>query len=248
LIRDDEPKPSDIEFENPPETSFRLSAGYLDDANVWHRDFEVRELTGRDEEALGRMTKVGPMLIEIIQRGLVSVGNHSASPELVDALLFGDWETVLLAIRSVTFGREVMYTLPCMTCRADFSVTVDIMDLPKTELTEPSDLVFTVDGRHGDRYRVSMPTGVVQRKILQNFDYTVAEKNTLILTECLLRVGDNPSLGRETVLNMPLADRRTILNEIFGRKPGPRLEEVTTLCPSCGAENPLSLSVASLFQ
>jgi hypothetical protein len=97
-------------------------------------------------------------------------------------------------------------------------------------------------------YHLMLPLGSTQRKMLQATDLSVAEQNTMLLVDCIERVGDRPSLGKETVLNMPLADRREVLRQVIERRPGPRLQEVTTVCPSCGAENNLPLSIAALFQ
>ena len=232
----------------PPETVFQLSAGYLDMDGGWHTEFQVRELTGRDEEIIGRVSKVGPMLVEILQRGLVRVGPNDGK-DVLDSLVAGDWETVLLAIRAVTFGQDVDFNPLCGSCNTRFDVTVDIInDVRYQKLMGPDDLYFFVEGRHGVQYRVGLPLGSTQRKSMQSTDLTISEQATLVLADCVERVDNKPSLGKETVLNMPMADRRKILGEITIRKPGPRLQEVTTLCPSCGVENPLPLNIAALFQ
>ena len=246
LIEEADTPPEPVITE-PPDTSFRLAGGYLDDEGQWHRDFQVRELTGRDEEALGKTSKVGLLLAEIVQRGLVSVGPHQG-PEVVNGLLAGDWETVLLAIRSVTFGQTVDYRMKCRDCKNEYEVTVDLIkDISTKELSGPEELSFTFVGRHGTKYEVDLPLGATQRKLLQNLDLPVTQQSTLLLTDCVSRIDNRPALT-ETVMNMPLADRRDILTEIAKRKPGPRPQEVTTLCPSCGAENGLAISIAALFQ
>lgn len=246
LIEDAEPVPA-ANITEPPDDTFELASGYLDDQGNWYRYFRVRELTGRDEEALGKTTKVGPLLSEIIQRGLVSVGPHSG-PGLADGLLAGDWETVLLAIRAVTFGQKADYRMRCRECKNTYEVTVDIIeDIGKRELPDVKDITFEFTGRHGTVYDVALPLGSTQRKLLQNLDAAVSEQSTLLLNDCVQNIGNRPAMP-ETVLNMPMADRRELLSEIAKRRPGPRLQEVTTLCPSCGAENDLSISVAALFQ
>ena len=247
LLREDEPQ-VEAQITEPPDTVFQLSAGYLDLDGGWHTEFQVRELTGRDEEIIGRVSKIGPMLVEILQRGLVRVGPHDGK-DVMDSLLAGDWETVLLAIRVVTFGAEVDYNPLCGSCNTRFDVTVDLTnDVSYQRMHEPEDLHFFVEGRHGTQYRVGMPLGATQRKSMQALDLSLAEQASLILADCVERVDGKPALGKETVLNMPMADRRKILEQITLRRPGPRLQEVTTLCPSCGVENPLPLNIAALFQ
>lgn len=239
------PEPADIQ--EPTDQHFKLAAGYLDANNQWHTDFVVRELTGRDEEAIGKTTRAGTMVLEIINRGLVSVGPHKGSVA-IDGILGGDWETVLLAIRTVTFGNEVEYAIVCHECQNDYEATIHLdTDIPRTTMSEPSDIRFTYTGRHGDEYEVAMPLGVTHRKMLQNTDRTVAEQNSILLRDCVERINNRAALP-EQVMNMPLVDRRNILNKIIENSPGPMLEGVRTLCPNCGVENLLNLNIAAMFR
>jgi hypothetical protein len=235
-------------IEEHPDPEFTLAAGYFDPAtNAWHTSFEVRELTGRDEEAISKTTKIGTLLLELLQRGLVRVGD-TPGDKAVDGLLAGDWETVLLAIRSITFGQTVDYVVTCRECRNQYEVTVDLLsDIPVTRLEGPDDARFSHTGRHGTEYEVVLPLGSTQRKILQMMDKTVAEQNTVLLKECVERIDGRAALP-EQVSNMPLADRRAILRTIIDSTPGPRLGEVKSVCPNCGAENVMPLSIAALFQ
>ena len=231
----------------PIDQHFQLAAGYLDAKNQWHTDFVVRELTGRDEEAIGKTTRVGTMVLEIITRGLVSVGPYKGAVAL-DGILGGDWETVLLAIRAVTFGNEIEYIITCRDCQNTYEAPVRLdTDIPRTTMTESSDIRFHFVGRHGTQYEVAMPLGATHRKLLQNTDRTNVEQNSILLRDCVERIDHRAALP-EQVMNMPLADRREILKRIIENTPGPRLEGVRTLCPNCGAENLLNLNIASMFQ
>ena len=237
--------PEPAEIAEPSDSHFELAAGYLDLNGRWVTDFEVRELTGRDEEAISKTSKVGTMMLEILSRGLVRVGPHKGAAAL-DGLLGGDWETVLLAVRIVTFGDDVEYRITCRECRNEFEATVHLSELPRTRLTEPSDIRFTHTGRHGDEYEVCLPLGATTRKLLQNPDRTPSEQNSIMLRDCVERINGRAALP-EQVMNMPLVDRRNILQTIMDNKPGPRLEGVAFLCPNCGVENTLNLNIAALF-
>ena len=243
------PAPAPVaEIVDPPATTFELAGGYYSYDDQWVKEFEVRELTGADEEALGKINKAGQFMIELLNRGLVQVGDVPGK-EVLDDLLAGDWETILLAIRSVTFGDTVDYSPLCNSCGSRYEITINLADdIRRVTVDDPNDVVFTFTGRHDNVYEVSLPMGSTQRTLLHSTEMTPVEQNSFMLTQCLRKVDRTPNLGRETVLQMPMADRRTLLREIAVRKPGPRLEEVTTLCPSCGAENAFPLSIAALFR
>lgn len=237
----------------PSPDQFRLSGGWHGPTGTWDRDFRVRELNGYDEEALAKMVTNGAFLSEIMLRGLVSVGDTPASRELVDSLQAGDWETVLLAIRRVTFGNTADFWWSCTACDNRFEFTFDIDAVGWNEYETAEDMEFSVTvsrGRPGtgNTYDVEMPTGGTQRRMLNQLDHSNAEQNTTLLIDCVTRVNNRASLGRETVLQMPMGDRLAVIQEINARRPGPRLTEVTTVCPSCAAVNATPLSIAALFR
>ena len=78
--------------ETPLDTQFQLCGGYLeDDGSTWTTAFQVRELTGRDEEYLARIKDSHRILLGVLERGLVKVGDHQATSDIADGLLGGDW-------------------------------------------------------------------------------------------------------------------------------------------------------------
>lgn len=235
----------------PPETTvFRLCGGYLGpDGKTWETEFEVRELTGRDEEYLGKIGN-GSLRVftAILERGLVRVGSQRGGAQLLDSLLAGDWETVLLAVRAVTFGRAVVLKTTCQSCEQSYSVDIDLIDQVGRAECGKEDLTFQVIGRHGTVYNVCLPYGSTQRRMMERENLTNGEANTILLADCILDINGVPPLGTESVLNLPLADRREIVREIDARKIGPDLRGVRTKCPYCDAEMDSPLSIAALFQ
>jgi hypothetical protein len=247
----EEPKPKAVpppEAVPPPSLVHDLCGGYMDDNGTWVKEFEVRELTGRDEEHMARIKEPSKILIAILERGLVRVGGTRSSPEVVDSLLAGDWETVLLEIRIATFGKEHKAEYTCTNCREKYEAVFDLSEHIGRHEVDKDDIVFTAIGRHGTRYTVTHSYGATQRKILSMGESPMADGNTRLLTDCLMMVGDRPSLGQEEVRDLPMADRKMLINEIDKRRVGPELRGVKTKCPACGNEQPSPLYVAALFQ
>lgn len=232
----------------PPSTTVELAGGYLSMDGTFVREAEVRELTGRDEEALARIKDIGRWMTAILERGTVRVGSDASSPGILDDLLAGDWETLLVAIRAVTFGNEYETETMCLSCEQQYSVKIDVTtDIPIRAAKE-EDREFTVQGKRSV-YTVQMRTGATQRKILENMsDLTTAELNTLVLFESITGINGKPPMSDEVVRDLPMLDRQNLLREISTRQAGPDMGGVRTKCPACGAEQNLALSVAALFQ
>jgi hypothetical protein len=233
----------------PLDTVFHLHGGYEDNHGRLVTEFEVRELTGRDEEFLGRIKDPARMMIAMLTRGLVRVGDEPASDEVLDGLIAGDWETILLAVRIVTFGRTYTSEHICSSCGQPFESTVDLIDDLSVKTLTYEDRVFDVIGRKGAVYRATPAFGYAQRRILlRNIDETFAEMNTLMLKDCVLSINDRPVLTKGDVLDIPLADRRLLVDEIDKRRAGPELAGVRTKCPACDEEQLNPLNVVALFQ
>lgn len=238
-----QPDPNPVE-----ELVYRLCGGYFLPNGDWIKEFEVRELTGVDEEYLARMKDSTRFVIGLLNRGLVRVGQIRSSDEVLDGLLGGDWETVLLAIRIATFGDTTTYQATCRQCREPYRAVIDLRKHVEMREVLREDISFHVVGRHGTEYRVTHAYGSAQRKVLEHLDSPVADMNTALLAECVQEVGGKPLLGLEGARNLPLADRRKLLDEIDKRRAGPDLKGVRTKCPACDFEQPAPLNVVALFQ
>ena len=234
---------------DPPDTHFRLAAGYVQDNGQWTKDFEVRELTGRDEEALARIPDVGRGLAAMIDRSVLRLGNDDATSDRLDSLMGGDWDTILLAVRTVTFGSQVELKPTCQNCRAEYEVTIDLASDISIRTANPEDLSWSVEGRR-HTYEVSLYTGSTQRKIYDMIadDKTVAVLNTEILHNSVDKIDGMPVLGTDQIRDLSIADRRVLLDSIQDHRVGPDLQGVKIKCPTCGHEQPNPLNAAALFQ
>lgn len=236
------------EPEGPSDTIFQLAAPYLTTLGGMTKEFEVRELTGRDEEALSHIKDVGRTLVAMVERAVVRIGPDEANAEALDSLVGGDWDTALMAVRVATFGPTVNLTPSCQKCGFGYEVTID---LTKDLNVRTSDEVptWTVKGRRST-YEVGLYTGATQRKIFSMMagDKTAAEINTLILADSVQRIDGRVPLGESAVLDLPLADRQLLLDSIADHQVGPDLQGVTIKCPTCGFEQANPLNAAALFR
>ena len=244
----EEPKAPKLKAPTPPDTTVELVAGLMDPFEGFISTAEVRELTGADEEAIAKAADIGRALMLILERAVVRLGDKPVEKETLDMLLAADRETLLLAIRRVTFGDEVTFegTL-CQKCPDQVqSLTIQLNKDVKIKKLE-SDRTFNVACKVGD-VEVTLPTGNTQKNLVNSSNKTAAELDTLVLKSCVKSINGIPLIDGEQVRNLGIKDRRDILKAISDRNPGPQLDEVSKPCQFCGSEVPLPLTLASLFQ
>lgn len=233
----------------PSDTEVALPGGFMNREGALVKYAEVRELNGADEEAIARSGNTGRALNTMLQRGLVSLGMESASKEDLDTLLSGDRDAILIGVRIATFGNEIEFNGACPTCDAEQALVLDLTkDIPIKELTDPMvDRMWEYESKLGI-VKVGLPTGSVQRRLLENSEKSAAELNTILLAGCVASINGSPSIGATDVLRLSWKDREVLVQQILDRNPGPRLGEVKKVCEACGEDIPMPLTLAALFR
>ena len=241
------PKERTPEIVSPSDTTVELPGGYVNAAGEVIRTAEVRELTGKDEEIISKTNNLGKAVLTILQLGTVKIGNEIATDKLLDELLIGDRDAILLGILKATFGNTVK--IPVFADGEEKLVEVDInADIKTKILTDPvNDRVFIVKGKNVD-YTVKLPNGVVQREMINNAEKTSAELSTLVLENTLVRIGESPVYSKTQVQALSVVDRRKIIEEINKRAPGPQFEDVVVTDPDTGSEVTVPIHLGTLFQ
>lgn len=242
------PSPNDVpEVQSPPGLTHELCGWYYSmGGDSWTREFEVRELTGRDEERLSSINVPGDFIATVLELGLVRVGPDKADRDVVDVLLAIDWATVFIAIRRATFGDEFQGEDQCQQCGAAVRHTFDLGALEYRRIDREG-MSRKWTGRHGTSYQFVPLFGAVQRKILSS-NKSAAALNTIILRECVETKNDRPVIADSDVIDIPLADRRSLIKQITDDSAGPVLEGVKVACPECGVEREVRLDIAALFR
>jgi hypothetical protein len=244
----------------PAGGQFRLPGGYVSggDVNNARYDAEVRELTGADEEVIAKARNggIGKFITTLLASGTVSVGNEQAGASMLNNLLLGDRDMLLLEIRRATYGDEIVWDMySCPHCGEEFRLSVTLDEIPIRRLDDPAARVFEVELRRGRKAFVRLPIGADQEAVLAIVDRaTESEQNTLLISRCLISVVE--SNGNETAVtgnpdfarSLGIVDRQRILDAIEEKQPGPQYNEVKFTHDSCGKEVPLFIGAGDLFQ
>lgn len=247
------------EVSSPPNDLVKLPGGLVL-GGVVHRTAVVRELNGADEEALSRALQSGSafrFMDVLIERGTVSVGESPATREMLKSMLVGDRDALALAIRIATYG-DVMHVdqWVCPNCATQSDISFSLTeDVECRTLDDPAnDLVFHVKLRKGGDAKVRMPNGADQDAIFENEKWTTAQRNTILLSRCILNVTNangqefNMAAFPSLSLSMSSVDRHAIIEAISKRQPGPMYNSIRFVHEECQSEVTLALGVRDLFR
>lgn len=244
----------------PPDDLVTLPGGLIDAGQIT-RTVVVRELTGEDEEALARATRSGNFfhyIDTLLERGTVSVGAHTEETDVrkqLKNLLVGDRDAVVLGIRRATYGEDIQIrNWVCPSCGDESDISMTLDDIPVGEMDDPlTESTFTVKLRRGRSARVRLANGYDQAAVFENLKLSQAERDTLLLSRCVMILAEAdgsertlagfPSVAR----GMSMPDRKTILREMYDRQPGPRFNDIKHVHGACGKEVTIAVNIDSLF-
>lgn len=234
------------------DTQVDLPAGWIDQNGVLHRTALVRELNGFDEEALSHFDpfkNIAEFVTELLCRGVESIGDTHPDKQLIQTLLIGDREALLLGIRRATYGDTVEQKMVCPNCEEDNDITIELSkDVPVKSMDDPLTRVFDVELRHGTA-KVRLVNGTVQEAFSAALSKkTPAEINTLMLSKSVVEINGQPVLSPEQVKALSKMDRETLIDFIAEHQPGPDMRDISVPCATCREEMMISLTLGNLFR
>lgn len=230
----------------PRDGFVQLPGGYVNQEGETLTEVEVVELTGVAEEALARPMGEGKRFTTILEHSVEKVGHMDPNHEILNRMLIGDRNAVLLGVRHVTYGPVELENFTCPDCHQAVNMSVDLTkDVPVKALE--GDRNFTVDLSRGRVAEVSLPDGFSQTEVLNAEGKSEAELTSMILKDCVNSVDGIPMAGLDSVRNLSARDRRTLMKALDEHDFGPQLDKVVKPCPSCGEEISLPLTIGSLF-
>jgi hypothetical protein len=237
------------QIEEPSETLVILPGGYVNSAGEVIKTAEVRELTGKDEEFMSKANTLSRGFLGLLERAVVKIGDLPSTAALLDELLIGDRDALLLGIYKATFGPNAQYSVWCSGCEDSKDVTINIdEDIEVVRMANPTfERQFTVKGK-SHTYLVALPTGTTQKELISANEKTGAELSTILLEQTVLEIDDSPVISKLQVQNIGLADRRAIANELAKRTIGPKLEPIQLDCPDCNTKVVVPVNLGTLFR
>jgi len=238
-----------------------LPGGYVDKDKVVHRDVELIILSGREEELLAdRKDPASAALVTaILNRCVRRIGTISPiSEEVARKLLVADRQYLLLKLREVTFGEQVLATIPCPwpNCGKQVDIDFSMNDIPVREskekgptykMTLSPEAAFL--GDHGEVYNeitFRLPNGGDQEVISPLIFENEAMALTLLLERCIQDIGPLKNPGDEIISKLSPMARMEIEKRM--KEVAPKVElTMGASCPECGREFSVPFDLQEFF-
>lgn len=223
----------------------------------WERKFQVRELTGRDEEYLARKRDTMDYFDAVLALGVTRVGDTdmqslpiSERESILALLLAGERELLFLTVIRSTFGNERDLEYQCVQCENKYTTTLLLdTDFPLVDdLGENPPTSYRFTTSKGDEVDYRLVTGADQRAATSSKTATLAEQNSMILHNVIQLVnGDYPVDKEGYVLGLSMKDRRDLIDALD--KHQPKIDNELDLdCTACGTTNKVFLNWGDLFR
>ena len=231
---------------------FTMLAGYRDSDGVTHKEFTLREMTGRDEEAIHKsdVKSNGSKVVSTLLTRCVtsigsltpkSVGGRDKWADIIKSLFVGDQDYMLLQLRKMSIGEEieVNHVCPNPDCKAKLHTVVDIDELEVLPFTGDREVAFELPRGYKDRKgnvhtigTMRLPTGLDREILTPLAKSNVAKAETVMLTR-LCKFDDGAYVDDDVMSSLSIRDReylqKLLQKHLFGVK-----LETEVVCDSCG--------------
>lgn len=242
----------DVSLAEDESEVFELLAGYKDSDGVVHKEFTLREITGKDEEAIHKSDVknngskvVSTLLTRCVTRiGSLtpkSVGGRSNWEDIIKSLLVGDQDYMLIQLRKLSIGNEVEvdHVCPNRECKAKLHTVVDVDELEVIPFSGEREVEFELPKGYKDKKGVLHRTGTMRlptgldREILTPLAKTnLAKAETTMLTR-LCKFDDGAYVDDDVMSSLSIRDREYLQKLLQEHFFGVQLE-VEVFCDSCG--------------
>lgn len=259
-MQDEETVVSDVldnvNAEEGYETEYRFFAGVkVPDSDEVVKDFEIREMTGADEESLQINTRKSMnearSINKLLERCIVRIGNMTPQSvgadkwrDIIRGLNVPDADYALLMIRRLSFGNDIVLTSTCPECGAGIKTIVPLSELDikpyggDDSHTSPFTLRTGIIDKKGNTYNkgeMRLPTNTDREVLLPLYKQNMGKAKTLMLTR-LCTFDGLKVVTEDMIRNMSVHDRN-ILTDLNKSMNDFGLDYHTEVyCEKCGAD------------
>ena len=254
---------STIQVNEDGETEpFEMLAGYIDENGTLHKTFTLREMTGRDEEAISKSDlkqNSSKMISVLLERCVTSIGTLTKKEvggekwkEIIKSLYVGDQDYILIKLRELSMGGEIEVVHTCPKCKESLKTFLDVSELEvepfKGQRVIPFTLIKGYKDKKGIVHRdgtLRIPTGQDREILAPIARKNVAQASTLMLTR-ICKFDDGLFVTEDIMRDLTVRDREYLQKVLQDNLFGINLE-VDVTCTSCGEEFKGSLNATNFI-
>lgn len=230
---------------------FNLLAGYTDENDITHTTFTLREMTGRDEEAISKADlkqNHSKLVSVLLERCVLSIGSLTRKDvgsekwrDIIRSLYVGDQDYMLVKLRELSMGGEIEVNHVCPYCKENLKTFLDVSELEVEPFKGQRVVTFSLPKGYKDKKGVThkdgtlkLPTGQDREILTPIARKNIAQASTLMLTRlCVFE--DGLYVTEDIMRDLTVRDReylqKLLQENLFGIK-----LEVDVTCTSCGEE------------
>lgn len=246
------------------ETVFDFLAGYVDKDGVCHKEFELREMTGRDEEILRKADankNASKAIRELLSRCIVRIGTYTRSncpgskwDDIIKSLIVFDQDYALMQLRKISISGEIKveHTCPNPDCKAKLETVLDIDELECTDFKGERVVKFELPSgyvdKNGEVHKLGtlrLPTGLDREIFTPLAKQNPARATTSMLTR-LCKFDDGYPITEDVMGDLKVRDRK-YLSELLDEQRFGYVLEVDVECDQCGETFKGSLSTSNFI-
>ena len=253
-----------IKYHDSWTMTVEMPIGYQNGDGNRSRTATVRKLTGHEEpffEEPEYKNNTAMLVTKLLTNCVTEIeGKEQIHEEDVLKLNSADRETLIFAIRQLTFGNYMQAHYRCPHCHGVTSVLEDLSTLEKREISDDEvpevhitlkDGYLDPDGNWQREFSFRWPIGKDEKVAAGLQDPNPTRKRDVLWTRCLKKVGDLESrqleaLGSRILKDLSMADRRLIQKTMDEKTPGLNLIR-DIICHQCGESYQAPLDVTRFF-
>jgi hypothetical protein len=238
-------------FEDGDPNAFEMLRGYADEDGVLHKEFEVRDITGRDTENVWKTENrknASRAITTLLSRCVTRIGPYTqaqmgigAWTELIRKLYTGDQDWMLVKLREYSLGSkiETSHVCPNEDCKAKITTELELCELEILPFTEASRKIRLAKGfkdrkdvTHRDA-TIRLPNGCDREILTPVARQNPTKADTLMLTRCM-SFDDGYPVDDDLASSLTVRDRKMATEALRQMRFGVSMD-FEIACEECGA-------------
>lgn len=231
--------------------AFDIEVGYKDDKGETHKEVEIREITGFDEEMITKpevRSNIGKLVTTLISNVVVRIGTIKPADmtrakweKIFRELPLGDRDKIMLEIRKQSNGNEIELDMKCPHCKqkivhiVEIDTDIDYRPLDGNPEAIPFELPKGLRNDEGQLCTTGflrLPNGDDQDQLDSIARKNPGQANTTLLTRVITELDGYGKVSLSDLRKMSVRDRDSLIKLLGDYAYGPKFE-ISFPCPSC---------------